>query len=161
MKALKEAVKTLKANDDDTQIKLPSVLERVTALEKLLGNLRTQLQGVRDRVSLYPPNDKDTLEEIKARLTQLQDAINRLQTGSGRIAKYGPETGRVNLVNMHAEDLLFVVNDRTYRVAPGMSTLLELPAGAFTYEVISPSWGLRGRNTPVLRPGQTFTISAR
>ena len=35
------------------------------------------------------------------------------------------------------------------------------PAGAFTYEVISGTYGLRARNTPTLEPGKTYTITVR
>jgi len=35
------------------------------------------------------------------------------------------------------------------------------PAGTFTYEAISPTWGLRARQTKTLAPNQTFTLTAR
>ncbi len=165
MKAIKDDVKTLKNNDADTQVKLADVQERVSSLEKQLVNLRTQLQGMRDRVATvanYPPTDKATLDEIKMRLSQMQDALNRLQSTTERKSFSPPApTGRVTFVNLHAERLLFVVNRSNYPVDPGASVTLELPAGAFTYEAISPNWGLRARNTPVLRAGETFTITAR
>ena len=30
-----------------------------------------------------------------------------------------------------------------------------------TYEVVSPTWGLRAANTTTLRPNETFTLTAR
>jgi hypothetical protein len=161
MKAIKQEVKT---NDTDAQLKLTAVLDRVGALEKQLTNLRTQVQTMRDRVATvanYPPTDKSTLDEIKMRLSQLQDALNRLQSTSERKAFSLPDTGRLVLLNLYGEDLLFVVNQRSYRLAPGASVTLDQPAGAFTYEVISPTHGLVRRNTPVLRAGETFPITAR
>ena len=68
----------------------------------------------------------------------------------------------MQLVNDYSEELLFLVNGRAYRVAPGTThTVEEMPAGAFNYEVISPTWGSRARNTPMLAAGETFTITAR
>ena len=59
-------------------------------------------------------------------------------------------------------ETFFVINGKNYRVDP--FTTMELPnhpAGMFTYEVISGTYGLRGRNTPLLEAGKTYTITVR
>jgi len=58
--------------------------------------------------------------------------------------------------------MLFVVNGKNYRLAPFTTATLESqPAGAFTYEVISGTYGVRGSNRPLLEAGKTYTITVR
>jgi hypothetical protein len=166
MKALSDDVKRLKENDSFNGTKLRDLEIKMSTMEKQLTQLSGEVQALRDKlpsatVAQYPPVDKATVDEIKSRLRQLQEAIDRLQATTVQKAYAAPETGRVALINLHGEELLFVVNNRSYRLAPGASMTVDLPAGSFTYEVISPSYGLMRRNTPVLRAGETLNISAR
>jgi hypothetical protein len=165
-KAHDDLLSALKANDDDTRLKLSDVQIKVARLDKLMREIASDLEGLRKQlpsatVAQYPPTDKAALEEIKTRLSQLQDAISRLQTGSGRTAFSPPTTGRLVFINLRPEDMLLVVGQRRWRVAPGASMTVEEAAGAVTYEVISDSYGLVRRNTPVLRADETITITAR
>ena len=71
-------------------------------------------------------------------------------------------TGRVVLVNLYPEELLFRINDKNYRVAPGTNLPVEnVPAGTFTYEVISGFYGLLKHSTSPLASNETFTLTAR
>jgi hypothetical protein len=107
-----------------------------------------------------PPADKATLEDIKNRLAKIEQDLAKLTTT--RTAFSPAPSGRLQLVNHYTEDLLFIVNGRAYRVAPGATqTLEQVPAGVFRYEVVSPMWGVRAVNNPVLAAGETFTITAR
>ena len=56
--------------------------------------------------------------------------------------------------------MLFLVNQTPYRVAPGTTRSLDgMPLGAFTYEVISPTYGVvRPRQNRVLAAGDPFRI---
>jgi hypothetical protein len=113
--------------------------------------------------ALYPPPDKTSLDEIRTRLTLIEQELARLATTPRTsLSPSAAGVGRLQLVNNYSEDLLFIVNGRAYRVAPGTTHMVEqVPAGAFNYEVVSPTWGLRARNTPQLVTGETFTITAR
>jgi hypothetical protein len=97
----------------------------------------------------------------------IEEAIRKLRATeptTGRIAlSPPPSTGRVVLSNMYHEVMLFVINDKSHRVAPGaMAVLDNIPAGALSYEAISPTWGLvRARSTATLPANETFTLTAR
>jgi archaellum component FlaC len=114
-----------------------------------------------------PVVEKANLEDIRLKLGSIEQAILKLAPGKDRIAMSPPttppatNTGRVVLVNMYSEDMLYIVNGRTYRVAPNASRVLEaVPAGTLTYEVVSPTWGSRSNDRTVLGGNETFTISA-
>jgi hypothetical protein len=153
---------------DKAHEKLEQLATDVSKVQTDLGQLRAELNDVKKRFStstqaLYPPpNDKATLDEIKGRLGKIEEDLAKLGTAA-RVALSPPAaSGRLQLVNSYSEDLLFIVNGRAYRLAPGMTQMVDqVPAGAFTYEVVSPSWGLRARNSPLLASGETFTITAR
>src|SRR5262249_50801083 len=115
-------------------------------------------------ISKYPPNDKTTLEEIRAQLKQIEQTLNRLQATTNRTAFTNPPTtaGTIVLVNRHPETLLFVINQKAYRAVPGQTVTIDnMPAGTFTYEVISPTTGSGGAHTRVLAPGEIYTLTAR
>ena len=102
--------------------------------------------------------DKATLDEIKICLQKIEAALAK--TGTGRIALSPPTVGRIHLVNMYAEEMLFVINGKGYRVAPFTSAMLDnQPVGMFKYEVISGTYGLRASNTPTLAPGPRMLVT--
>lgn len=170
---LRKEVKSLKAAYADASLKAADASMRATELEKQVAVLRAEMDAIRKRVpsdggtiSLYPPGEKKAvLDEILRRLTAIEQRLSQMQTTVQRPAfpQANGGMGRVLLVNRHAEDVLFVVNGRTYRVAPGASASLDgVAAGTFTYEVISPTWGLvRPTQTRTLAAQETFTITAQ
>ncbi len=113
-----------------------------------------------------PIVEKANLEDIRLKLGSIEQAILKLAPGKDRIAMSPPttpptNTGRVMLVNMYTEDMLFIVNGRTFRVAPSSSRALDaVPTGTLTYEVVSPTWGQRSNDRTILGTNETFTISA-
>jgi hypothetical protein len=128
-----------------------------------LGKLRKEMDTLKQRIPPEFPSgiDKTSVDELKDRIGRLEQALNKLPTQS-RVALSPPQAGRLMLVNQYQEELLFRVNQQDYRVAPGMTTRVEgVPAGEFTYEVISPSWGLRANKRTNLSANETFTITAR
>src|SRR5439155_50355 len=80
--------------------------------------------------------DKASVEEIKSKLGAIEQAILKLQPSTSRIALSPPapsSSGRVVLVNLYPEMLLFVVNQKSYRVAPGANVPVDnVPAGGLT-----------------------------
>jgi septal ring factor EnvC (AmiA/AmiB activator) len=160
-----EDMKGLKEDRADAQVKLQTTLSTLNALQRQVADMRTDLDALRRRlpadISLYAP-EKASLDDIRSRLTQIEQGLLRLQTAP-RVANFPPVAsglGRIVLANNTVEELLYIVNGRSYRVAPGAAAVLDAqPPGPFSYEVISPTWGVRGRNTPTLAPRETFTIS--
>ena len=150
---------------------LESARARVEHLGKQLADAKNDLNqlrgdgasGTTTTQALYPP-EQASMEAIVKRLAKIEQDLARL-TNPPRVSLYPapppPPTGRLRLINDAAEEMQFVINGRSYRVAPGMAQVIDqMPAGPFTYEVVSPTWGLRGSRSPTLSAGETFTLTA-
>jgi hypothetical protein len=148
---------------------LDSAKTRIEDVTKLLDNLQADIKFLQRRAmeaNGSPTTDRAGQEDVRKRLALLEDAIAKLRTPdstSSRVAHSPPSpTGRVVMTNMHFEDILFVINQRSYRLAPGGAITVEAPAGVLIYEAISPTRGLI--QPPVnrnLSANETFTLTAR
>jgi len=147
--------------------KVEAIEEDVAALHNEVKKLRKQLL-VEPTIPALPGADKG-LDDIRGRLNAIEQALQRLvpagPSTSNRIALSPPINegiaGRVMLVNLYSEDILFTVNNQVHRVEPGRTKQLDaVPAGTLTYEVISPTWGRRAFRTTTLSPNETLTVSA-
>lgn len=149
------------------RLKLDIANTKIEQLEIQLSKVGQDLEDLKKRLpssglALYPPAEKGAWEEIKTKLGQIEQTLDKMQQPSPRVSLSPPSLGRVILVNQYNEDLLFVVNQKQYRVAPYTTVRLEnQPAGALSYEVISGTWGLRARNNTTLLGNETFTLTAR
>jgi len=145
---------------------------RLEQMEKLIT------QMMRNPVAAAPvaPSAPTTiaggnLDEIKAKLGNIEQAILRLQPSKERIALAAPtpEPTVVNkpaaslviFVNLYNQDLTLFVNQKPHR-APANSTLTldSIPAGPTTIEVRSPD-GVFHKSNPTLVANETFTLTAR
>lgn len=144
---------------------------RMDDLQKLINNLDAEVKYLRKRLnessvpSALPSLDKASLEDLKRHLISIEQAILRLKPAEpeSRVALSPPApTGRILLSNLYNEELLFVINQQKLRVPPGTAVPLEaVPAGPFTYEVMSPTFGLvRARTAATLPANETFTLTA-
>jgi hypothetical protein len=149
---VKADVKGLTDDHADTKLTLQSALAKIRTLEEQMG-----LQKKRDP-ALYPGA---AMDDLKERLEKIETTLRKL--ADGRISLSPPTgAGKIQLANLYPEEILFVINNKPYRVPP--NTTMDLPnqpAGSFTYEVISGTYGLRARNTPLLEAGKTYTITVR
>ncbi|MBI3410679.1 MAG: hypothetical protein HY040_20270 [Planctomycetes bacterium] len=137
---------------------------KMNVVSKGLTELRTAFDLLKARIPVEFPAgaDKTAMEDIRTKLAAIEQALGKLAPTEKRVALASPQIGRVVLVNLYPEELLFVVNQKTYRVGPNMTAAVDnLPTGALTYEVVSPTWGLRARNTTNLAANETFTLTAR
>jgi hypothetical protein len=141
-------INLLKGRIDKLEEQLSQVKPVVDALKKLVNG------NVKQRVSTYPP---DAVDDLARRVAELEKKL----APSVRVAKAPPDVGRVVLTNRYAEEITFVLNNRDiYRVLPGMTQVVEgYPAGVFTYEIRSPSWGPRDRTTSTLPVNQTVRLT--
>jgi cytochrome c556 len=140
-----------------TKIDVDKVFAKAATLEDKLDKLHFDLEKLKKQLP-----SEFRLDEIKAKLGQIERDIANLQTKSRVSLSPSVNTGRVMLVNLYPEELLFVVNGRNYRVPPNRHMPLENhPAGALTYEVIAQGYGMIVRKTSSLDPNETFTITAR
>jgi hypothetical protein len=143
----------LKDRDENIAYMYSSLTKRVDALRREVDELRG-----RDK-SLYLSPDKIGYEEILKGLRAIEAA---LKAGGPSVSYSPPTVGRIQLTNMYGEEMLFVINGKGIRVAPFSTRILENhPAGVFTYEVISGTYGSRAKNSPTLLPGDTYTITVK
>jgi hypothetical protein len=141
----------LKARDENIADLYSAVNKRIDALRLEID----RLQG--PRKSMYE-GDK-TAEEILKSLKNIEAA---LKAGGPNVSYRPPLVGRIQLANQYGEEMLFVINGKGFRVAPFTALMLEnQPAGVFTYEVISGTYGSRAKNAPTLLPGDTYTITVK
>ena len=166
IKALDKRLETIEKNDAFTRLKVSEVEIKIGTLNRQVEKMRLDMETLQKRtanIALYPPSDKASLDEIRGQLKQIEQTLNRIPT-TPRVAfsPPTPRTGRIVLANSYPDTyLLFLINDRSYRVAAGQAATIDnMPAGSFTYEVISPIAGSGGRYTRVLEPGETYTLTA-
>ena len=106
------------------------------------------------------------MEETRSSLKALNDTVAKLTPAKERISMSAPSgttsnLGRVVIVNLYNEDLLFLINNAPHRVPAGMSRIVEnIPAGALHYRVHSNRWGPLSDQTTTLSAGDTFTLTA-
>ncbi len=156
---------------------LKSLPKKVEALEYETNVINDELRKLRKQILAgapvpgAPAADRAVLDEFHARISRLEKLLEAMQTpsiGAERRSFYAPNTapapttGKVALVNLYSERMTFVVNGADYFVEPGqMLELKNFPAGAVSYEVISPSWGVRRRTMTTLQPTETLSVTAR
>lgn len=117
----------LAAANKDTQLKLQDAQNRIAQLEKLVIQLRNDVDAAQKRIALYPPDDK------------------------ARTSFYNPAAlGTLLVENRYTEEILLTVNGSPFRVAPNSSRQIEnIPVGAVTYEIIS-RWGVQRRTSTIV-----------
>jgi outer membrane murein-binding lipoprotein Lpp len=86
---------------------------------------------------------QDDVESLKSRVRQLEDDVRTLRAAPApsSTSKFGPgnsatRTGRIKLSNDYLEEMSIVVNGMSYRLAPGQTRTISVPAGPFTYQVL-------------------------
>ena len=150
-----EDLTILKGNDLAAKVDVDKLIAKLESLTDGMTKLQSDVDKLKKRAEVAG------LDEIKAKLGQIERDIAKMKN-SNRVSLFPPNTGRVMLVNLYPEELLFVVNGRNYRVPPNRTMPLENhPAGVLTYEVIAQRFGLITTKTSTLDPNETFTITAR
>jgi hypothetical protein len=137
----------------DVTAKMKEVAREVADLRIAFNLLKSLPAGI----------DKVTIDDIRTKLAAIEQAIIKLGPTEKRLALSPPtQVGRVVLVNLYPEELLFIVNQKRYRVDPNATmTLDNIPAGVLSYEVLSATWGQRARSTTTLAANETFSLTAR
>jgi hypothetical protein len=134
------------------------------ALRRELDELKKELDGLRQDIARSfqaAKKDIDSLAEQVANLRKEMEDLRKQQqqsppptTRSSRLAPT-PSYGTIRLINAYVEPVQIVVNESTYRLAPGETRLLrgQVP-GPFTYEVS----GIKPAVERVLAANEIFTI---
>jgi hypothetical protein len=157
MKTLQGRVIEHRADIDLLKTKVSDLEDNLKLVRDQLDDLRKKLPG---EIALFSPVTKDNFEELRNRLSNIEQKLNE---SSSRVALSPSGTvGRLMLVNLYNEDLVFTVNGQTYRVPAGRTMPVDnVPAGAVSYELISPTWGRRAQTTTRLAANETLTLTAQ
>ncbi len=155
--------------DNTTEFELLNA--KLVQLERLVNQLVKNGIAAAPNPGL-PVVANGNLDEIKAKLGNIEQAILRLQPTEKRIALSPPDApaaapavkanmSLVVFVNLYNQDLWLWVNQKQHRV-PSNSTLTldSIAAGPATIEVRSPE-GIFHRSNPTLVANETFTLTAR
>ncbi len=112
-----------------------------------------------------PAVDKAFMEELRGSIKALNETIAKFGPTDKRLSMSPPNatttTGRVVIVNLYAEDLLFIINGTPHRV-PALTTfpLDNIPVGTLRYEVVANRWGTVQSRSVSLAAGETYTLTA-
>ncbi|MBL8799059.1 MAG: hypothetical protein JNM56_34555 [Planctomycetia bacterium] len=145
---LQESIDQLKKQGDDLQRQVSNLPDEQRIDYQIRKTLAKELK-----------DSKDEIAALRQQLDLLQRDVASLKAGAGsRTAFSSPATaGRIRLVNTFPSQMTVIVNERSYRLAPGATEMLEnIPAGQFTYQVLGVQPDLLVRT---LSPNETFTIT--
>ena len=137
--------------DDKTDIEnlkkdLKDANKKIEELEKDVKKLTELLGGKREAGVLVDPNAPGAVAEVKKlkddifKLQQELDTLKKTQTALKPLV-VAPEVkpkGIVKIINEYPVEITMMINDKapTYRVAPGATLEVEVPAGEFTYQLL-------------------------
>ncbi len=120
---------------------LAAANDKIKALEKQVATLTELLKGKKDPDGTPIPTAPGAVEEItrlKDRLAKAEQELAALKTQTA-LRPAIPEAkgkGIVKLINEYPIEVSIVVNNKSYRVAPNTVVDVEVPAGAFTYQLL-------------------------
>ena len=177
---VKNDISTLQLDQKNLEARLKSQKSLIDELEDRLASLRKSLVAgnanpAGNTAAPAPAVDKAFMDEFRSSMKVLNDtqrALNETIAKLGPIAKRdsmsppvngspAAATGRVMLVNLYSEDLLFIINGRQHRVPAKTQRLIEgVPTGRLQYEVFAERWGTLDNRATTLASGDTFTLTA-
>lgn len=151
------------AKKEDLSREIELLKSNNQALREDYAKAIKEIDALRGEINSLNKKNANLLEEIRAKLMQIDQLLIKLQPTSTREAKSSPQSGRVLLANHYDDVMTFYINDRTYVVQPKSTTLVEeVPAGTFSYKVMNATHGLRSSDpAAVLAPGKTYTLTVR
>jgi hypothetical protein len=120
---------------DETKLKLANA-------EKEIARLSALLDGRKDERGFRLESDPGAIEEIrrlKDEVAALRRELNAMKNSTSlRPPGVSPiGMGTVRVVNEYPVEVSIVINDKSYRVAPGTTLNVEVPAGDFTYQLLT------------------------
>jgi hypothetical protein len=159
-KELRDELALIKDATTNTKLRVNIALDKISLLENQVEALKKDLEALKGNGNrFYPQDAKDPLAELRAEIAQLRQVI----------ARYGPQqqgavvanTGDMMIVNRYAEDITLEVNGASQGVVPANSArvIRGLPAGAVTYEIISPTFGRMGLRRSTIVPGDPLRVN--
>jgi predicted transcriptional regulator len=156
----------VKADDktDVAQLKddLKKANEKIKTLEEQVAKLTELIKGKKDpQTGTILPSDPGAVAEIKQlkdTISKLEGEIKSLRSTSLKPSVGTPETkptGTVKIINEYPVEISIVVNDKSYHVAPSKVLDVEVPAGEFTYQLLTA--GAPATKSPI-KKGETVRL---
>jgi len=145
---LQESIDQLKKQGDDLQRQVSNLPDEQRIDYQIRKTLAKELTDTKDEMSA-----------LRQPLDLLQRDVASLKSrNSPLVAFSSPATPvRIKLINTFPSQMTVIVNERSYRLAPGATEVLEnIPAGQFTYQVLGVQPDMLVRS---LSPNETFTIT--
>jgi hypothetical protein len=130
------------APQDAAQLKkdLEETQKKLADAEKEIKRLAALVEGKRNSDGTPSVTDPGALEEIKrlkARVETLEAQVSAMKTSTSlRPPTAVTGKGTVRVVNDYPIEVSIVINERSYRVAPGTTLNVDIPAGEFTYQLL-------------------------
>jgi hypothetical protein len=134
------------AETDKLKKDLEDANKKIAKLEEQVAKLDELLNGKKDDKGYRLETDPGAVEQIKRlrnKIADLEGEIKGLKAQQQTALKpaVGPAPdarpkGLVKVVNEYPVEISIVVNDKSYRVAPGTKLEVEVPAGEFTYQLL-------------------------
>lgn len=154
----------LKADADTEKLKrdLEAANKKIEELEKQVKRLTELLTGKKDELGLLVnPKEPGAVEDVKAlkdKIAALEKELSTLKAQTVLKPAIVPDTkpkGVVKVVNEYPVEISMVINDKSYRVAPGTKLDVEVPAGDFTYQLLQSG---AAATRSVIKDKETVTL---
>ena len=115
--------------------------EKIADLLKDVKRLTEMIEGRKDEAGFPIPNTglKEKVQTLENKIAAMEKQLEAMKGttalrpgGGGAVAA----RGIVRVVNEYPIEVSIVVNDSSYRVVPGKTRDVEIPAGDFTYQLL-------------------------
>jgi hypothetical protein len=160
LKGLVDAIKKSTDGQVNQDLKLQAHKNELDRLSKEIAGLSKKLA----EAPATPSVDKAFMEETRSALKTINETLAALKPTKTNVSMSPPingTTGRVLVVNLYSEDLLFLLNGKEHIVPAGRSRAIEgVPTGPMQYRVYSQRWGMLIDQGATLTAGETFTLTA-
>lgn len=131
------------AETDKLKADLKTANDKIAELEKQVKKLTEALNGKVDDKGFRLESDPGAVEEIKRLKNRIAELDTELKTLKGQTTLKPPvppiqeiKKGIVKVINEYPVEIAIVINEKSYRVAPGTKLEVEVPLGEFTYQLL-------------------------
>jgi hypothetical protein len=123
---------------EDAQKKADDAAKEVDDLKKKVATLTELLNGRKDP---FDPGAVAQIKDLNNKIKELEKELAALKTQTTlKPSVTQPEvkpTGVVKIINEYPVEITIVVNGASYRVGPSQVKDIEVPAGDFTYQLLT------------------------
>jgi hypothetical protein len=139
----------------------PTLEQKIDFIKGQLDNLTQSMLRVTD-LSINVASMQRDMNDLKARLERLEREMDQARR-ERRSSFYEPPTtgtmGTLRLSNRFVEPATIIVNGRAYRLVPGETRTISVPAGTYTFETLVDRFGqIQGEVLRSIQPGEARAI---